>query len=240
MADKYSEVGSKNLLIADRLDHYAEWIYSEIKPYLKGKTFLELGSGIGTYSAKLVRRFPDRKIIISDIDRKFIKQLKADFAGKPNAQVVKLDLNNPNDFKKINGFDTGIALNVLEHIKDDADALRNVYDALNQNGRLILLVPAHQWLYCSVDRAVGHYRRYNRKSMSALVAKTGFRIKRMKFFSFFSILGWLIYGHLLKKKVMECQSIGLYNSLVPVIKPFENFFIRGRAGISLIVVLEKP
>ena len=56
-------------------------------------------------------------------------------------------------------FDTIMYLHVLEHISDDIHELKSAMDKLNNNGYLVIMVPAHQNIYSNLDKAVGHYRR---------------------------------------------------------------------------------
>ena len=128
MENEYSFAGDKNLLVLNNAANFTGWAYSEIKQYLHGN-ILEIGSGIGTYSAKLIKDFNRRqKIIVSDVDPNHIKKLKIKFKGKRNVSVVKLNLGNQSDFKRLGAFaDTAFALNVLEHVEDDVAALNNIY-----------------------------------------------------------------------------------------------------------------
>ena len=54
-------------------------------------------------------------------------------------------------------------LHVLEHISDDIHELKSAMDKLNNNGYLVIMVPAHQNIYSNLDKAVGHYRRYEKE-----------------------------------------------------------------------------
>jgi hypothetical protein len=56
-------------------------------------------------------------------------------------------------------------IDVLEHITDHKDELTRVAKHLLPGGRIIVLSPAHQWLFTPFDQAVGHVRRYNRASL---------------------------------------------------------------------------
>ena len=72
-------------------------------------------------------------------------------------------------------YDYIMAFEVLEHIEDDASCLKNWWNLLNQNGRLLISVPAHSSKWGASDVAVGHYRRYEREGMSRLLVNSGFR-----------------------------------------------------------------
>lgn len=184
--DRYSNQGKENLEILDKADDFVNWMYSEIKPYIFGD-ILEIGSGGGTYSKKLINDF-DKEITLSDIDPVYIDQLKKRFGKYKNVEIRRIDLGNASDFNFDNKIDTVIALNVLEHIKDDVFALQNIYGSLNNGRRLILLVPAHKPLFNVIDTAVGHYRRYNRKELIEKIKNTPFKIKTMFYFNFFQYL----------------------------------------------------
>jgi len=62
-------------------------------------------------------------------------------------------------------FDTILYIDVLEHIEDDRRELAHAARRLAANGRLVVLSPAHRLLFSPFDAAVGHYRRYSRRSL---------------------------------------------------------------------------
>lgn len=65
-------------------------------------------------------------------------------------------------------FDSILYVDVLEHIEKDSDEIRLAIRHLKTGGHLIVLVPAHQWLFSRFDQAVGHFRRYSRNSLKSL------------------------------------------------------------------------
>ena len=73
-------------------------------------------------------------------------------------------------------FDYVTALDVIEHIEDEAGALATIHKLLKPNGTLLLTVPAHECLYSLHDAAVGHYRRYNKDSIHTALQNAGFAI----------------------------------------------------------------
>jgi SAM-dependent methyltransferase len=66
-------------------------------------------------------------------------------------------------------FDAILYVDVLEHVSDDAAELRAAARLLRAGGVLIVLAPAHAWLYSPFDRAIGHHRRYTRRSLERVV-----------------------------------------------------------------------
>ncbi|HWN41712.1 MAG TPA: class I SAM-dependent methyltransferase [Thermoanaerobaculia bacterium] len=74
-------------------------------------------------------------------------------------------------------FDMLLALEVLEHIEDDASALRLWRSWIRPDGRLLLSVPARKALWSASDVWVGHFRRYGRDGLLRLLANAGFVVE---------------------------------------------------------------
>jgi SAM-dependent methyltransferase len=66
---------------------------------------------------------------------------------------------------------------VLEHIEDEAAALKLIHSILEPSGRLFLTVPSYQFLYSSEDDVAGHFRRYTIPRLRRVLAKSNFRIE---------------------------------------------------------------
>lgn len=66
---------------------------------------------------------------------------------------------------------------VLEHIEDEAAALKLIHSILEPSGRLFLTVPSYQFLYSSEDDVAGHFRRYTIPHLRRVLAKSNFRIE---------------------------------------------------------------
>ncbi len=90
-------------------------------------------------------------------------------------------------------YDTIYSFNVLEHIDDDLEALRSMEAAIEPGGQLILYVPAFQILFSSMDRLVGHRRRYRLKELKEKVQSAGFDVDRATYTDSFGFLVALLY-----------------------------------------------
>ena len=80
-------------------------------------------------------------------------------------------------------YDTVICINVLEHLKDDNLAIQKMKELLKPGGKLIIMVPALQKLYCSLDENVGHYRRYDKGDLQRLAKDNHLTIKKNIYFN---------------------------------------------------------
>ena len=170
--------GFETLEIFSRTSAINQWLYDKIKKFASGEV-LEIGSGIGNISAHLLRDQPN--VSLSDLRPEYCRLLEKKFGNDSHLrQVYELDLSVA-DFKTkyfdlLEKFDTVIALNVIEHIENDSLAIQNAKSLLRRNGKLIILVPAGQSLYNSLDRELGHYKRYSKTGLKNLIRTAGFDI----------------------------------------------------------------
>ncbi|MFP5379510.1 MAG: methyltransferase domain-containing protein, partial [Vicinamibacteria bacterium] len=68
------------------------------------------------------------------------------------------------------------AFDVIEHLDDDVEALAHMRSAVKPGGGVILTVPQHRWLWSAVDDFSRHRRRYDRRGLTALLTRAGFRL----------------------------------------------------------------
>ncbi|HEX2452445.1 MAG TPA: class I SAM-dependent methyltransferase [Vicinamibacterales bacterium] len=146
-------------------------------------------------------------------------------------------------------FDVIAALDVIEHLDDDSDALREMYSALGPEGGLVVTVPQHQWLWSAVDDFSHHRRRYSRRELIAKVRGAGFQILRCTSF-FLSTLPFVVASRLLARRgraldpVKELRIPRPLNAMLATwIRP-EWWMIRAGAsfpvGGSLLLVARRP
>jgi SAM-dependent methyltransferase len=238
MDKQYSPEGRRTLDAIDQAPRFTDWMYQQIRPYLRGDIW-EIGSGSGTYSKKIVRDFPEQRIVLSDIDEAACRTLRERF-GAPRIAVESIDLEKNEDLEKIKiPIQSAFALNVLEHIADDVLALRNIHARLSAGGRFVLLVPAHTRLFNRIDRTLGHRRRYTKKELVEKIGKTPFRIERLYYFNSLAMAGWFWSGSIMSRSIPGERAVRLYDRLVPALRFLEKRILRRRLGISLIAVLKK-
>ena len=80
-------------------------------------------------------------------------------------------------------YDLIAMLDVLEHIEDDRAALKGLAARLRPNGRLLITVPAHPWMWSAHDEVNHHKRRYTRRTLRAAVEAAGLRLEMLSWFN---------------------------------------------------------
>jgi SAM-dependent methyltransferase len=232
--------GHENLELLSQTRLFNDWIYEQIFPGIKGD-ILEVGSGIGTFSEKIIWDLPNSNITLTDVSTRYVKQLEQKFCHN-NSRVssYKLDLNSKDDCQKIGygKFDSIIAINVLEHVEHDEFALHQLYDMLGMEGRLIILVPCYRFLYNTIDNDIGHFRRYTKSDLESKIKNTKFSIDQLFYFNMLGVVGWYINGNLGKSPKINSTASKVFDRTVPLLKLVEKIIGR-RIGLSLICYLKK-
>src|SRR5262249_6484685 len=135
--------------------HYNAWLGSKLRPHL-GRRVLEVGAGIGTLTKEIAAG--RERVIALEADPYYAQRLSNLFRA---SQVVH-PLHAPGeqtagDALRRENRDTVLLSTVLEHIADDAQAVRHFRSVLSVGGSLVVLVPALPRLFGSLDEAVGHH-----------------------------------------------------------------------------------
>jgi len=231
------EIGIDTLDAISFAPRFNRYMYDTISPHCKGK-ILEVGCGIGNISDHFIKN--GANITLSDIRDNYIESVRKKYKSK-EITALKLDLVHKdfdNRYKDLfNTFDSIFALNVVEHIKDDSQAIVNAKKLLTTGGKLIILVPAYQFLYNSFDKALEHFRRYNRKRLVSIMDKE-FTINHSQYFNAFGILGWIVSGGILRKKTILRKEMELYDNLIWVAKTLDKC-VFNKIGLSVIAVGQK-
>jgi len=234
------EEGMETLEVVAEAERFNSWMYNTIKPYCSGN-ILEIGSGIGNISEYFLNNNLD--ISLSDLRDNYCEILRKKYKDYPTLkQVIQIDIIDPDFDAKhkaiFNTFDSIYALNIVEHVKDDKQAIANCKKLLKPGGKLIILVPAYQKLYNAFDKELEHYRRYTQSSLDKLFDANELSITHRQYYNFVGIFGWWFSGNVLKKKTIPQGQMKLYNTLVPIIKLIDKIVLQ-KAGLSVITVGQK-
>lgn len=228
---------AETLETLSRIHHYHRWIFDQFRETL-GSFVLEIGSGIGNLT-QLLLETPNRQVWATDVVPTFLDYLKRRFPDESRLHVRLHDACQVFMTEKGLPVDSVLCVNVLEHVENDAVALKAMYDSLAPGGFLNLLVPAIPSIYGTIDREIGHYRRYRKRELMDKLVSAGFRIEKLYGFNPVGIFGWWLQGRVLKRKTLSPGQTLLFDRLVPILRrlPFQS---RAPIGISWIAIARRP
>lgn len=202
----------------------------------KNKKILDIGSGFGGL-VPVLKKFGrvDALEPYTDAYNKL----------KKNKKMKVYNLHFPEQYPTTT-YDLISMFDVLEHLKSDMKSLKLIRKKLlNKNGKIILSVPAHMWLWSNHDLIHSHYRRYSKKELTSLLKKAGFKNIRISYY--LTLLFPLAIGEKMIEKFfhidnsMKKPSL-IINSFFDLIYFLENQILKIfnlPYGLSLIVIADK-
>jgi glycosyltransferase involved in cell wall biosynthesis len=225
--------GGEILLRLNRAPRFSRWMADVIRPFA-GSRVLELGAGIGNLTTHLV---PRASYWATDINPAYLDNLERLRANRPYLRVAHVDATDAATFPAEQSFDTVIFLNVLEHLADDAGALRNVYAALGNGGTAVVLVPCGPKLFGTLDEVLGHCRRYTEKQLIAVGQSAGFKVERVLKFNRTGVVAWWLNSKILRRRTFGLAQIRLLNLLTPLFRVLDPWL--PLPPLSLIAIFRK-
>ena len=228
--------------IGDELElfrHAHNWkkYYGEmIKPFF-GANVLEVGAGIGATTEFLfsadVRRWvclePDEKMAA-------VIAAKIESGELPDrCEAVSLSVSGLSPDEK---FDSILYIDVLEHIDDDTREIEAATRHLRAGGHLIVMSPAHQFLYTPFDRAIGHFRRYNKRTLSSL-APASLQAVRLDYLDSIGAFASIGNKLLLRQSMPTLNQILLWDRRLVPISTYIDPILGFRAGKSILGIWKK-
>jgi len=132
------------------------------------------------------------------------------------------------------------SINVLEHIKDDATAVKLMSDKLKPNGKVFFYVPAFNSIYTAMDKKVGHYRRYDKNCMKTLLHNTGLVIEDMHYVDSLGYVAALVFKYCGSKQGdLNIKQLKLYDRLIFPLSCILDKVCKRFIGKNLVVVAVK-
>jgi hypothetical protein len=135
-------------------------------------------------------------------------------------------------------FDTILYIDVLEHIQDDRGELERAAARLDQGGWIVVIAPAHQYLYTAFDRAIGHFRRYDRRMIISL-NPSGLKLSRFEYLDSVGFLASLGNRLLLNSSSPSASQIKVWDRLMVPLSRCLDPLLQRRFGKSVLAVWSK-
>jgi glycosyltransferase involved in cell wall biosynthesis len=219
---------------------YLSWLTRVLRPHL-GDSVLETGAGLGNLTGRLMAR--KLSYVAGEKDPLYLHALRNRFLRTPNVTVCHLDPDNPVDFATWIGasdaekFDTALCVNVLETAEKPESVLTSLRDSLKHDGKVVVLVPQGKGLYGSLDRAMGHKRRYSKADLTALLEQTGFRVEQTRQLNKVGAVSWWIFGKLFGRKKIAKAPLKLFDKTVWIWRRIDG--LMPWRGLSLIAIASR-
>jgi phospholipid N-methyltransferase len=211
---------------------WRKYTLSKVSDYYRDKKVLEIGPGVGSFSELIAKKC--KSLTMVEPDYEFCSILKKKL--KNNKKIIKI-INGRSD--NVRGkFDTIVHFQVLEHIKQDNKEITKNLNLLNENGYMLICVPSFMSLYSSFDRAIGHFKRYEKKDFD------NFKLGNSRIIKMFYLdsCGYLVYSFFklfLNSSEPKKFMIFIWDKFFIPISFLLDFFLRYSIGKNLIVVIQK-
>ncbi len=218
----------------DGATNYRDWILSLAGRHLDGATrIVELGAGHGTFTAQLAAIAPTTAV---EPGPRAFARLEARFGDHPRIDVVRGEASDLSEGQ----FDVAFLSNVLEHIEDDVEVLRQLGRSLRPGGRVVVFSPAFDLLYSRFDAMVGHYHRYRLPELRERFERAGLEVVEARYVNLPGWFLWLLYVRLLGRvPTRPSTALAFDRVVVPVLRRVERA-IRPPFGQSVLCVGRRP
>jgi len=235
-SEKY--IGNELELFSNAI-HWKTYFSKQFHPFIKGRV-LEAGAGIGETTPYLMKggghiaswtcMEPD-KSLAEEINRKINRQLLPD--------QCKVITSTSEEMNPAPTFDSILYIDVIEHIENDGAELERAAALLNSKGYLNILVPAHQYLFSPFDKAIGHYRRYNKKRLLDVIPPSMKQVQ-LRYLDTVGVISSLANKLLLKKSHPTFGQVKFWDNFIIPASRIADPILGFRVGKTLIGTWQKP
>jgi hypothetical protein len=232
----YVYIGTELDLFASA-HNWKTYVRRQVSNYL-GRQVLEVGAGHGGTTRVLCGPGPERWVCLEP-DSSLADRLIASISAGELPDCCEPRIGTLADLDGGDLFDTILYMDVLEHIADDHAEMLRAADQLQAGGHLIVLAPAHQWLFTPFDDSIGHFRRYTKTTLRA-AGPPGLALERLLYLDSIGMLASLGNRLVLKSSMPNPAQIAVWDRLmVPLSRLFDPI-LGYSLGKSVLAVWRKP
>lgn len=232
---KYSYEGKELISLFAESINWKKYFSKIIRPYISGDV-LEIGCADGA-STPFIQTKEVNSWTCMDPDPSLIEQVERRLKSS-SLKNLSSRIGTIHKLSKEERFDTILYLDVLEHILNDADELKIASKHLRYGGKLIVLCPAHQFLYTNFDKFVGHHRRYSRKRLVNLLSLES-KVILARYLDSFGMLASLGNLLLLNSSNPSSLQLKIWDSLMIPCSKILDPFLGYNLGKSVLVIWQK-
>ncbi len=225
------------LTLFEKAVHWKQYWASFVTPYL-GTNVLEVGAGLGGTTRQLCTPDYQGQWTCLEPDPELLGQLNQQQREGRIPAICQTVLGITNDLPAEPTYSSLLYIDVIEHIEDDGAELRRAAALLRPGGHLIVLVPAHQWLFSPFDAAIGHYRRYN-KARLAEVIPAGLEKVHFQYMDAVGLLASSANKLMLRQSYPTEAQIKVWDSLLVPVSTVLDPLLGRSLGKSVLLVARK-
>lgn len=216
---------------------WKSYVASMVGKYLVGEV-LEVGAGLGSMTRRL-RDGRQTRWVALEPDANLAGKLSQTAQARPFRAPVEVVVGTVRDFEPVPTFDAIVYADVLEHVEDDRGELEYAAGLLRPGGRLIVLAPAHRWLYSPFDAAIGHFRRYSARSL-ARIAPRSLEIERMMYLDSVGMLASIGNRFLLARSIPSMGQLVFWDRRLVRLSRVLDAVTGFRVGKSVVGIWRRP
>lgn len=202
-----------------------------------GETVIEVGAGLGGSTPFLCKDAHKRWLCL-DPDPGHVRLLQNKIANGELSPICEAHCGVLSDLAPEAFADTIVYIDVLEHIENDADELRQAIMKLKPGGHIVVLAPAFNFLFSEFDRSVGHYRRYTRQDALRLTVPP-LSLSSCFFLDSVGFFAALSNRFFLKKEAPSARDIHLWDRAMVPISRLSDSVLGAWFGKTIIMVWRK-
>jgi len=195
-----------DLFLAAR--NWKQYWSRKIRPHI-GASVLEVGAGFGSNTPYLYGESHTRWVCLEP-DAALVARIPDHLREYPWAGTIETRVGTLQDIPETEKFDTLLYIDVLEHIDDDHAEMKRALAHLAPGGRIVVLSPAHQWLFTPFDRAIGHFRRYSKSTLRDCTPP-GARLLELYYLDAVGMLASCANRMLLQQSMPTAAQIGVWD-----------------------------
>ena len=231
VADSEFKYAGSELELFEKARNWKAYWRTQIAEFVRGEV-LEVGAGIGANTLTLAGLNYERWTCLEP-DAVLAARIELPPGGRHHPAAGTIE-----DLPADATFDAILYIDVLEHIEDDRREMARAADRLKPGGALIVLAPAHPFLFTPFDAAIGHVRRYTRASLRS-TAPDSLRIEKLGYLDAAGLLASAGNRMVLRKSMPKAWQILAWDRLgVPLSRLLDPVFA-GRVGKSVLGVWRK-
>ncbi|MBK9319894.1 MAG: class I SAM-dependent methyltransferase [Bacteroidetes bacterium] len=216
--------------------NWKSYYRKKLIPFITGDV-LEAGAGIGETTRHLFNENVTSWTCLEP-DAALAAKIQEKLIRKELPEKCTLKIGTTNDYQAGPQFDSIIYIDVIEHIENDQEELLRASKLLRPGGYLVILVPAHQWLFSPFDEAIGHYRRYSKQRLKSAVP-AGLQLQKINYMDCFGLFASLTNKLFLRKSYPTIQQVKFWDNYIVPVSKIADPFLFFSTGKSLIGVWKK-